>query len=1448
MAYVELHEHTEQSLLDGVPRSAEAVARAIENGNPALAITDHGTCAGHIEHQRECLAAGIDPIFGIETYFQPDRLARPPDTKDQQARLREMADSRGDLLLTPEARALSAQVEAAKDAQGDLRGGRHLILLAQGERGLRDMWAASTEASATGFYFKPRMDWALLEERGSDLIATTACLGGIISQDLLAGLRDRPALERALADLDRLKATFPGRLYLEMQANALPEQIRLNKMLVELSAALGVPLIAACDAHYLTPEDAPLHREWMLCQTGGGKEDYWHFSPMLPEDAVRASLGYLDPKVVDAAIRNTVEVAARCTARIDWHVPPPVFTPGGTADDDARRLRALCEEALPRVSTSREARDRLDYEFDVVAPKGFAGCYLIVEELVSYARSQGVLVGPGRGSAAGSFMSYLTGITSIDPIETGLMFERFLTPGRASMPDFDLDFPTSKRSMIQDHVMDRYGSDHVVRVGTVLRYQSKGILKKLFSVHARELPDDATAHFSEMSQIIDEAEAGTAGLGLPWDEILTDPRIAAYALKYPRIFETATALHGRVHAVGQHPAGLIISPQVPLAGQLPMRREEGGKSMLVSQWDYRAADELGLLKLDNLTLRNLDSLQEAIDLVEARTGIRLDPREWSGQYGDPQVFEEISAGRTLGMFQLETSLCRQYCLEMRPATLADLADLTTGVRPGPRNSGAMAKYLLRRAGREVVTYPHPLLEEILASTQGVLLYQEQVMNACKALAGYDDLEADGVRKILGKKLTSKVEAAGKEFIRRAVERGHDEEQMTALWADMAEFGKYAFNKCVTGDTLLHLAASSQYSHGEADVASLYRRIHAPLLPAIRGRTKTGDEYRGPCVACGGENSPRQWIRGLCSTCYVWRQKFHDPNRGLHGLSYWADRRIRPARIIDVVAQGSREVWKITLKDGRAITATGNHQHLTGAGYRRVDELTPGDCLVIDAGYEPDGYVPERHRLTRGDRRAEGKINGVSGEENYAFIDGGGAFWKRWKQTHPKVCAQCGADQGRIEAAHLDGDHANNVEGNLAWLCASCHKAYDYAHNDRPRRWQKGHRSQVVPIESIEHAGFQETYDVVMDSPHNFVANGIVTHNSHGYSYGVLSYWTAWMKTHYPVEMLTGILSTIDKMDRMAEFATEARRIGISVLPPDARFSGGAFSADGMSIRYGLTAIHGVGPQAIAKITAGQPYGSYDDFARRSGVNSGVLAALAKAGALDALVPSRRGLVRVIESDKDGSSVRCVHKNPEASGPNGLPCDYDWAGEPSPAPRFGASGRELKVIAKPPPKRCTVACRRYTPPGLPGMDGWGEYPPDALFRQDMETYGTWMSEVPFDQLEQLGAGMRERARRVALAVADAPEGSYPMTGILAEWHRATTRRGSAMWWVKLATEVSVVDMACFSPLRDSEPDAPAQLRSIRTGTLVAAEVVKRSYMSGGGFRMGWRLADVWALGS
>jgi DNA polymerase-3 subunit alpha len=1119
MAFADLHVHTEYSVLDGESTCREAAQRAVANGSTALAITDHGGCFGHVDFQRECLAAGISPVFGIETYFQSDRLVRP--------------------------------AEGDKEAQKRLRNGDHLILLAQGDRGLRDLWSASTEAYVSGFYGKPRMDWDVLEEYGSDLICTTACLGGIIADDVKHG-----RVNDVMVKLDRLKSVFPGRLYLEVQGNDLPEQRYLNQVLAQVSEIMGIPMVATCDAHYPSPAEKELHRHWMACQSGKGKDDYWHFSPMLAEQDLRDYLGYLDPAVVEQAIRNTTEIAAQCDARIGGHAEPPVFTPGGTAADDVARLRAMVEANWSLVDhLGHEYRDRKEFEFDVVAGKGLAGCYLIVDDIIRFARSRGYLVGPGRGSAAGSLISYVLGITSVDPLKAGLLFERFLTPGRESLPDFDLDFPSSARTPIQDYAVDKYGADHVVRVGTIMRYGTKGILNKLFSVYARDLPEQAQADAQAISKIVDAAEAGTAGLGLSWDELMEDPEIAEMRSRWQGIFDIAARLVNRVYAQGQHPAGLIISPERVLTGSMPMRHAKPGDKLLVSQWDYRAAEDLNLLKLDILTLRTLDTISLAITLVRDRTGIELDPRSWDIEHFDPQVYDEIGTGQTLGVFQFETPLCSGFARRQKPTTLADLADLTTVIRPGPRNSGAAERYLARRAGNEETLNPYVLLEEELASSQGLLLYQENILAACKKYGGYSDLEADGVRKILGKKLVSKIEAAGEEFVRRSVERGHDEAQMRELWAIMAEFGRYAFNK------------------------------------------------------------------------------------------------------------------------------------------------------------------------------------------------------------------------------------------------------------------------------------------------------------AHGFSYGVLSYWTAWLKTHYPAEMLTAVMSTVDA-DRLPGFAMEARRIGLTVLPPDVSYCQSGFTCQGIALRYGLLAIPDVGKAAVKTVTAAQPYESYPDFLARSGADKGVIYALAKAGALDNLVPSRKGLVRVIESDRDGTSVRCVHKTDEESGPGGLPCAFDWETDQKEqeerhavlmAPRLAEGRKPLKLALKPPPARCTRACRRYTPPSLPGMAAWGEYTASALFRSDMEVYGTWMSDAVFGRLDDLLPGLREQAREMARALVTAPPGTYPAAAVVADVHSALTRTGSTMWWVKLLTEVSVLDLACFSPRREEDLDVPAMVRGLRQGTLVQAQVRKRSYMSKSGPRMGWNLTALYPLG-
>ena len=681
MTFAHVHAHTEFSALDGLSDCEEIVARAVADGNPAAAITDHGTCAGHPEHQRACDAAGIAPIFGMETYFVPERTQRP-----------EPGDA---------------------GAQKRLRANRHLVLLAQDQRGLQNLWGLSTAAYATGFYHKPRCDWELLERYGEGLILTTACLGGIISKLVLA--KDYDATGRLLRRLDGL---FHGRLYLEIQPNAIPDQIELNKRLVLISAATGIPLVAAADSHYPSPAQASLHKTWMALSTSKSAEDYWQIDPMWTEAETRSQLGYLDRAQVDAAIRNAALIAEQCTARVQPLAEPPVFY--GSAAEDSQVLLERCSEAMTRTEfrggTEWDYLSRLQEEHRLVADKQLAGCYLVVDDVCRWARGERILVGPGRGSAAGSLMSYLLGITVADPLETGLLFGRFLTPGRTALPDFDMDFPSSQRAKIQGYVTGKYGEANVVRVGTNMRYRAKSILNKLFVLNSDQLPEECFPDSRQIAAIIDEAEAHTAGLGLPWPELLaSSEELVPFIERYAAIFETAGRLVDRVHAYGKHPAGLVISTSAPLAGLLPMRIASADDRTLVSQWDFRDMEAQGLLKLDFLTLRTLDSIQEALTLIERRTGTRPDPATWRSEYQDPQVWDEISSGNTLGMFQIETSLGQQMCRRMKPGSLAELADINALVRPGPRNSGMAECYLRRRAGpRGRRTTRTQLLAEALA--------------------------------------------------------------------------------------------------------------------------------------------------------------------------------------------------------------------------------------------------------------------------------------------------------------------------------------------------------------------------------------------------------------------------------------------------------------------------------------------------------------------------------------------------------------------------------------------------------------------------------------------------------------------------------------------------------------------------------------------------------------
>ncbi|MGA5598452.1 DNA polymerase III subunit alpha [Streptomyces cellulosae] len=778
--FVHLHTHSEYSPLDGLSRMDEILREVTRHGQTAVAITDHGTCAGHPELQRAADKAGVKPIFGIEANLTDDCTLRGPDVVDNPAF--QGHTSREGKPITP-AQALQNHYW-------------HLCLFAMNDTGLRNIWAASTASFREGFYGRPRMDWGTLEQHSEGVIASTGCLRGPVAVAIKAG-----DMELARQRLTRLMDIYPGRLYVELQPNDLPEQRLVNETMIALAREFDLPLVVTVDSHFPTKDDLHTHDVWIACQTNKDVQDEGDIFAehldlyVMGEQEVRAGLAYLGQDVVEEAVANTTALADRCNARIEGDTTTPSFT--GDPKEDARRLHELCVSNWGRLPiTTREAnqvyKDRYDREMELLVDKGFCGYYLMVADYVGWAKDHNILVGPGRGSGGGSLVAYLARITSLDPVRHDLLFERFLTRGRAGLPDFDVDFPASKKAEILGYLRQRWGVEQVVTIGSEGRLKNKAVLDNLLRAMKSRLPETAEADLKGVKELIKEAEAGTAGLGLSWEDLWVQhgEQLQPYADRYPELFAMAEKLVGRLKSYGRHAAGVVISTGAPLTSWLPMRSIDGEEQM-VTQWAMGDVEAVGLVKFDILTLSTLDTIQQTLDLVREQRRYEIDLEAFEEEFEDPLVWEELQGAHTLGIFQIETNSGTRLCERMRPASVAELADMVTIVRPGPMNSGLTDLYLRRRAGEQAVSYPDMRLEKVLAPTYGAMIYQEQVMAVTRLLAGYDESEADGVRRILGKKKVSAIADAGKEFLER-VDMPH--EQAERLWAQMAEFSKYGFNK------------------------------------------------------------------------------------------------------------------------------------------------------------------------------------------------------------------------------------------------------------------------------------------------------------------------------------------------------------------------------------------------------------------------------------------------------------------------------------------------------------------------------------------------------------------------------------------------------------------------------------------------------------------------------
>lgn len=822
--FVHGHTHSEYSALDGLSKIEELVEEAVKDGQPGLAITDHGRCSGHPILQAECDKAGIKPIFGIEAYFVNDRLIRP----DNMAAPEGLLDAKGKPLT------------AAKQLQHDYW---HLILWAMDERGLENLWAMSTESFRDGFYYKPRMDWDTLRRHSEGIMAASGCLRGPLSVPIL-----NDDEEQAKANLGKLLDIYGDRFYLEVQPNALAEQEKVNQALVAMGKDFGVPLMATVDSHYPTRDDHAAHAAWIAVQTNSDVSDEGDLFAvnldlyMQNQADVRKGLAYLGQDAVDEAVKNTNDLITRTNARIGGKPAAPVYSKKGGAEQDAERLLDLCITNWTKIAAKPDQDGyiaRFEREFALLKVKGFCGYFLMVADYCRYAKSNGILVGPGRGSGAGSLVAYLSDITEVDPIEAKLPFERFMTEGRTSLPDFDVDFPASKKEVMLQYLADKYGADHIVQIGTHLKLRNKGTVKDLgramMSVLASEdvadelIPDDtaqekllakkAEIHkdLAAVSKIIEGAEAGTAGLGLAWWDLWNQfgDELDPYRKKYPVLFEMADQLVGRLKSYGKHAAGVVISTDRPLTDYLPLTHGEGDR--MVSQFDMVALEAMGLVKFDILTIRTLDTIQMAVDLIRDLRQVEIDIYAWTEEYQDPAVWEEICEGNTLGMFQIETKAGTRLATRMKPTSMQELSDMNTIVRPGPMRSGLTDTYLRRRSGEEVVTYADARLEEITGDSQGCPIYQDHVLELMMKLAGYSSDEADEVRKILGKKKVEKIAGAGQEFVQRAREwGGMDRDVAQHLWDQLAEFAKYGFNK------------AHAYSYSMISYWTAWLKIHYPI--------------------------------------------------------------------------------------------------------------------------------------------------------------------------------------------------------------------------------------------------------------------------------------------------------------------------------------------------------------------------------------------------------------------------------------------------------------------------------------------------------------------------------------------------------------------------------------------------------------------------------------------
>ncbi|MEX1051929.1 MAG: DNA polymerase III subunit alpha [Patescibacteria group bacterium] len=744
--FVHLHVHSHYSLLDGLGKVPQLIAKAKEHDMPALALTDHGVLYGAIEFFNEAKKAGIKPIIGQEAYIAP----------------RGMGDKAAGVDTKP----------------------YHMVLLAKNLEGYKNLIKITSAAHLEGYYYKPRVDRDFLSRHAKGLIGTTACLASETSRMILEGRFEE--LEKTVKTYQEIfgKDSY----YLELQHHpAIPEQQVVNQHLRDLAAKLKMPLIATNDVHYVNSADHVSHDQLVCIQTGRLVSDpkrmlyTGDFSLKTPSEMLEAFSN------VPEALENTVKVASL----VDLEIPlgenhlPQFPLPAGETEESL--LKKWCEEGLKEryPAITPEIRERLNFELETVFRMGFPGYFLIVADFLRFARSKGIVVGPGRGSAAGSIIAYATGITNVDPLKYGLLFERFLDPSRISMPDIDMDFEDVRRGEVIDYVRQKYGDDHVAGIITFGTIMARAAVRDVGRVLG--------ITYNRVDEIAKVIPPPIQGRHIPLERSVQEaPELKAVYDGDPeakQLIDSAMKLEGTIRHASQHACAIVISKK-PLDQYAPVQQAQGGDIHQITQYSMDPIEKIGLLKMDFLGLSNLTTIRQCCEIVEAVHGQTIDI--YNLPLDDQKTFKLLARGETTGVFQLESSGMKRYIKELQPTRFEDIVAMVALYRPGPMQW--IQSFINRKNGKEKIEYLHPLAKDSMTETYGIPVYQEQVMRLSKDMCGFTGSEADTLRKAIGKKIPKLMKEMKEKFITGAVKNGVAEKKASEIWDQLEDFAAYCFNK------------------------------------------------------------------------------------------------------------------------------------------------------------------------------------------------------------------------------------------------------------------------------------------------------------------------------------------------------------------------------------------------------------------------------------------------------------------------------------------------------------------------------------------------------------------------------------------------------------------------------------------------------------------------------